>query len=68
MRVDLGARKHWHLGIGGRDASLALFGTVTNLLARRNVLTYATDPASGERVVVEMRPLAPLVAGIDWRF
>lgn len=68
VRVDLGVRKHWHLGIGGRDASLALFGTVTNLFARRNVLTYATDPASGQRVVVEMRPLAPLVAGIDWRF
>jgi hypothetical protein len=68
VRVDLGARKHWHFHIGPRDATLALFGTVTNLFARRNALTWATDPASGERVVVEMRPLAPLVAGIDWRF
>jgi hypothetical protein len=31
-------------------------------------MTYATDPSSGERVGIEMRPRAPLVVGIDWRF
>jgi hypothetical protein len=67
-RVDLGIRKHWHFELGGRDGSIALFGTVTNLLSRKNVLTYATDPSTGEPVAVEMRPLAPLVVGIDWRF
>ncbi|MGH7552316.1 MAG: TonB-dependent receptor plug domain-containing protein, partial [Longimicrobiales bacterium] len=27
LRVDLGIRKHWHLEVAGRDASVALFGT-----------------------------------------
>jgi hypothetical protein len=68
LRVDVGVRKHWHLGLGGRNASLALFGTVTNLFARKNVLTYVIDPLTGERTPVEMRPLSPLVIGLDWRF
>ncbi len=68
FRVDLGVRKHWHFEVGGRDATLGLFGTVTNLLGRRNVLTYAKSPVTGERVEIEMRPQAPLVAGLDWRF
>jgi hypothetical protein len=68
LRADLGIRKHWHLHIAGRDASVALFGTVTNVVARRNVLAYATDPATGETAAVEMRPLSPLVVGLDWRF
>ncbi len=68
LRLDLGFRKHWHLHVAGRDASVALFGTITNLLGRRNVLTVATDPATGAPVRIDMRPRAPLVVGLDWRF
>jgi hypothetical protein len=68
LRVDLGFRKHWHLDVAGRDGQVALFGTVTNLLGRRNVLTVATDPSTAEPFEVGMRPLAPLVVGLDWRF
>jgi hypothetical protein len=68
LRVDLGARQHWHLRLGGRDVMLALYGTLTNLLARSNVLTFATDPTTGRRTPIEMRPRAPLVVGLDWRF
>jgi hypothetical protein len=68
FRLDLGVRKHWHLGIRGRDVELGLFGTLTNLLGRRNVLAVATAPSTGERSPVEMRPFAPLVVGLDWRF
>jgi hypothetical protein len=68
FRLDLGLRKHWHVEVAGRDVELALFGTVTNLLGRRNVLAVATDPVTGEKTAIEMRPLAPLVVGLDWRF
>jgi hypothetical protein len=68
LRLDLGLRKHWHLELAGRDVELAMFGTVTNLLGRRNVLAFVTDPLTGGRTEVEMRPLAPLVLGLDWRF
>jgi len=68
VRVDLGLRKHWHVRLGGRDGQIAVFGTVTNVFGRRNVLTVAADPVTGERSGVEMRPRAPLVVGIDWRF
>ena len=68
FRVDLGVRKHWHFHLGGRDAVVALFGTVTNLFDRSNVLTYLRDPSTGDRQPVEMRPLAPLLVGLDWRF
>jgi hypothetical protein len=68
IRVDLGIRKHWHFQVAGRDAMVALFGTVTNVLNRKNVLTYVRNPTTGERVPIEMRPLAPLLVGLDWRF
>jgi len=68
LRLDLGVRKHWHLHFGQRDVVLGLFGSVSNLLGRTNVLTMTTDPRTGRTSVVEMRPLAPLVAGLDWRF
>jgi hypothetical protein len=68
FRLDLGVRKQWHLKAGGRDAELALFGTLTNLLARRNFLAYAPEPGTGRPVGVEMRPASPLVIGLDWRF
>jgi hypothetical protein len=67
LRVDLGFRKHWHFQVAGRDAMVALFGTITNVLNRKNVLTYIRD-ASGEQIPIEMLPLAPLVVGLDWRF
>jgi hypothetical protein len=68
LRIDLGVRKHWHLNLRGRDAMVALFATITNVINRRNVLTYARDPDTGETVPIEMRPLAPLVVGLDWKF
>lgn len=68
LRVDLGVKKHWHFEVGARDVVIEAFGTVTNILNRKNLLTYATDPSTGESVAVEMRPRAPLVFGIDWRF
>jgi hypothetical protein len=67
-RLDLGARKEWRLGMRGREGTLALFVTGTNLLARKNYLTYARNPSTGEIFGVEMRPLAPLVVGLDWAF
>ena len=68
FRVDLGLRKHWHVPVGGRDAMVALFGTFTNILNRKNVLTYSRDPSTGQVTKIEMRPQAPLVVGLDWRF
>ncbi|MBA3260859.1 MAG: TonB-dependent receptor [Gemmatimonadales bacterium] len=68
LRLDLGVRKHWHFHFVGRDATVALFGTVTNLLNRKNVLTYVRDGDGGEPRPVEMRPLAPLLVGLDWQF
>jgi len=68
LRLDLGVRKHWHIDMGRHDALVALFGTVTNVLGRPNVLTLANDPATGEPIAIGMRPFAPLVVGLDWRF
>ncbi len=67
-RLDLGARKEWLLGVRGREGTLALFVTGTNLFARKNYLTYARNPSTGEIFGVEMRPRAPLVVGLDWAF
>jgi hypothetical protein len=68
FRLDLSARQHWHLRLGGRDVQLALFAAATNLFGRTNLLTYVRDPESGRVSPVEMRPLGPLVVGLDWRF
>jgi hypothetical protein len=68
LRLDLSLRKHWHLRLGRRDLTLAVFGTISNLLGRTNVLAWTTDPSTGRSIAIEMRPLAPLVAGLDWRF
>ena len=68
LRVDLGVRKHWHVHLGGRDVMVAVFGTVTNIFGRQNTLTYVRNPATGEIAEIGMRPLAPLVIGLDWRF
>lgn len=68
FRLDLSARRHWHLRLAGRDVQLALFAAATNLFGRTNLLTYVRDPGTGRVSPVEMRPLAPLVVGLDWRF
>ncbi len=67
LRFDIGARKHWHFTVAGRDATIALFGAMTNLFDRRNVLTYSRDPATGTLSPIDMRPRAPLVVGLEWR-
>jgi hypothetical protein len=66
-RFDLGIRKSWLTRIGGRSGVLAAYGTVSNLMDRNNVLTFAVDPAGGV-TPVEMRPFAPVVVGLDWQF
>ncbi|MEX1256134.1 MAG: carboxypeptidase-like regulatory domain-containing protein [Gemmatimonadota bacterium] len=68
LRVDLGVRKHWHLRIAGRDTLISTFGTLTNLLGRRNVLAYTIDGQTGTKTAVEMLPFSPLVIGVDWEF
>jgi hypothetical protein len=68
LRIDLGVRHHWHLRLRGHPTEVALFGTLTNVLGRGNLLTVAVDPATGLPAGAEMRPRAPLVIGLDWRF
>ncbi len=68
VRLDLGGRKHWHLRLGGRDVLIGAFASLTNVLGRRNILTWLIDPGTGDREPVEMLPRAPLVLGIDSRF
>lgn len=68
IRLDLGVRKHWHVELGGRDAVIGLYGTLTNVIGRSNILTYAGDPSRGPLTAVELRPRAPLVIGCDWQF
>ncbi len=38
-RVDVGGRKHWHVRMAGREALIGVFGTLTNVFGRTNVLT-----------------------------
>jgi CarboxypepD_reg-like domain len=66
-RVDASFRVHRHFGASG-GAVVALFGTATNVLGWKNVLTYTRDPVTGRPAAIEMRPQSPLVVGIDWRF
>lgn len=67
-RADLGARKHWHRDIAGREVVITLFGAATNLLGRRNVLTFTRDASTGTLSPIVMRPFAPLVVGTEWYF
>jgi hypothetical protein len=67
FRADVGVRKHWHVTLRGRSSMIGLFGTITNVLGRGNVLTYTRDDA-GALGAVDMRPTGPLVLGMDWRF
>jgi hypothetical protein len=68
LRMDIGARKHWHIRARQRDLALTLFGTVTNVVGRANTLAYTIDNSTGQQRPIEMRPLAPLVVGLDWQF
>ena len=68
LRLDLGARKHWHLEVGPTDTQLGLYASVTNVLGRRNLLTRTLDPLSGDWSWIEMRSRVPLVVGLDCRF
>ena len=68
LSFEIGVRKHWHVRLRSREATLGVFGTVTNLLGRTNVLTYADDRTAGAPGVVELRPRSPLVIGLDWQF
>lgn len=68
LRLDVGARKHWHLDFAGTDGQIGLYASVTNVLGRRNLLTRTLDPLSGDWTWVEMRSRVPLVIGLDWRF
>jgi hypothetical protein len=68
VRVDIGLRKSWQFAFGGRKGEVAAFGTVSNILGRRNVLSIVADPTTGELAALGMRPRAPLVVGIDWRY
>lgn len=68
VRMDLGVRARWPLHLAGRTTELGVYGTLTNIFARSNVLTVAPDPVTGRRSPVTLRSRAPLVAGIDWAF
>ncbi|MGH7468196.1 MAG: TonB-dependent receptor [Longimicrobiales bacterium] len=68
LRLDAGLRKHWHVRVARRNATIAAFGTLTNLFGQKNVLTVARDVVTGQPAEVQMRPRAPLVLGIDWVF
>ncbi|HEY8258428.1 MAG TPA: carboxypeptidase-like regulatory domain-containing protein [Gemmatimonadales bacterium] len=68
LRLDLGVRHRWLLHLANRDAELAIFGTVTNILDRQNILTKVIDPKTGGRGPVDMRHRSPLVVGLDWRY
>ena len=68
LRVDLGVRGHWSVRIAGRTTEVAVFGTLTNVFARTNVLTLAPDPITGTHTPVTLRSRVPLVVGVDWAF
>ena len=68
VRFDIGIRSRWRLRIAGRTTELAVFGTLTNVFARTNMLTLAPDPITGARAPVTLRSRVPLVIGVDWSF
>ena len=68
MRTDLGVRKHWHVGLRGRDTMLALHGTLVNVLDRENTLNYEIDPLTGSVSPIGMLPRSPLVVGVELTF
>ncbi len=66
IRTDISLRRSWSVRLAARRAELALFGTLTNVFNRQNVLNFAE--VAGERRALELRPVAPLVLGLDWKF
>ncbi len=68
FRLDLGVRREWDVHLAGYGGRMGLFGTATNLLGRRNVMTVTVDPATGQRSNLDSVPISPLVVGIDWNF
>jgi len=68
QRTDVGIRKHWHLGLAGRDAMLATHVTLANVFSRSNVMGYGIDPVTGVPMPVDMLPLVPLVVGVELTF
>jgi hypothetical protein len=68
LRIDVGARKHWHVVVNQRDVLLGVFATWSNVLDRTNVLGFGTEPVTGLRQAIGMRPGSPLVIGLDWSF
>ncbi len=67
-RLDVGARKHWHSRLLGRDGEVAIFATLSNVLWRENFLGYVMSPETGKLSGLPMRPFSPLTAGLEWRF
>jgi hypothetical protein len=68
FRIDFGLRKEWEFGVGSRAGTVALFGTLTNVFNRTNLLSYARHGATGRLTGINLRPRAPLVVGLDWTF
>jgi hypothetical protein len=70
LRLDLGVRRRWSIRIADRISELAVFGTLTNVFARTNVLTFAPSPdaSTGAPAPVTLRSRVPLVIGVDWAF
>ncbi len=68
FRFDIGLRKEWDLGFERRAGTIALFGTLTNVFNRKNLLSFARDDATNRLSRIDLRPRAPLVVGLDWTF
>lgn len=68
LRIDLGVRKHWHVRAGPVEGAFELYGTLSNLFGRENVLNFGIDPESGVLSPITMLPRGPLLVGAEWRF
>jgi hypothetical protein len=68
LRLDLGVRRAWRIPRFGPAGALEAYGTVSNVLGRRNVWALLAEPDTGTPSSVPMRPFSLLTAGIDWRF
>lgn len=68
IRTDVGLRQAVGLRLGGRQHTIAAYGTLTNLFSRRNLMTYVRNPGTGGRIPVTTRPRALLVLGAEWAY
>lgn len=64
LRLDVSIRHDWHPVWLGTAGTLSTFGSVDNVLANRNALTYIGTP--GARQILSLLPLT-LSFGVDWR-